>query len=77
MSDLISNAVSGLAGVLKGLSEILLGLISLAILAEIAFGGPVLGDSSIVANLQGVLNAFDANIVGLVALLILLGLLRK
>ena len=77
MSELINNAVAGLSGIIKGLGDILLGLISLAILAEVAFGQPILGDASIVTNLTNLLNSFDNGLIGLVALLILLGLLRK
>ena len=79
MSDLISNAASGLGGILKSLGEILLGLIGLAILAEVACGAGAIPGMSVASNLVGLLNqvAGGQGLIGLVALLILLGILRK
>ena len=79
MSDVISIAASGLGGILKSLGEILLGLIGLAILAEVAFGAGAIPGMSVASNLVGLLNqvAGGQGLIGLVALLILLGILRK
>ena len=81
MSEFISNAAAGLGGIIKAVSEILLGLIGLAILAEVAFGvtGIGFGGTSVAANLTGLLEAVAGGngLIGLLALLIRLGIVRK
>ncbi len=70
--------MEGLGGLIKGVTELLLSVISLAIVSEVAFGKFLFG-SSVVDNLTGLIGSIggENGLVGLIALLILVGILRK
>ena len=68
MSEFISNAAAGLGGIIKAVDEILLGLIGLAILAEVAFGvtGMSFGGTVLVPSNWSSRSSLDGN--GLIGL---------
>jgi hypothetical protein len=78
MSDLISNGVATIGGLIKSLTELLLAVVSLSIVSEVAFGSTIFG-TSVVDNLTGIIGSIGGQngLVGLIALLILVGILRK
>ena len=72
--DNIFNMVNGFFG---KMTSLFLGLLSFGIMAEILFGGPVMG-MSVIGNVMEIINMLgDNGVVGLIALVILYGLLDK
>lgn len=78
MVDMVNGAVAGLGSIIKSISELLLAVVSLGILAEIAFGQGLFG-SDIASNLTGLISSIggENGLVGLIALLIIVGIFRK
>ena len=79
MSDLISNGVATIGGLIKSLTELLLAVVSLSIVSEVAFGQDTIFGTGVVGNLTDIISSLggENGLVGLIALLILVGILRK
>ena len=77
MSDLISNGVATIGGLIKSLTELLLAVVSPSIVSEVAWH--TIFGTSVVDNLTGLIGSIggENGLVGLIALLILVGILRK
>ena len=59
------------------MTALFMGLLAFGIMAEILFGGPVLG-MSVIGNVMEIINMLGNNgVVGLIAMVILYGLLDK
>jgi len=70
----IFNMVNGFFG---KMTSLFMALLSFGIMAEILFGGPVMG-MSVIGNVMEIINMLGSNgVIGLIALVILYGLLDK
>ena len=72
--DNVFNLVTNFIGKMTGLFMVML---SFGVMAEILFGGPVMG-MSVISNVMEVISMFGENgVVGLIALIVLYELLNK
>ena len=75
----MEKITSQLTDVIKGISELGIGLIALGSIAEIVFGQGALFGASVVENLSGFVAAIggENGFIGLVAIILIFALLRK
>ena len=75
----MEKITSQLTDVIKGISELGIGLIALGIIAEIVFGKGAIFGASVVENLSGIVAAIggENGFIGLVAIILIFALLRK
>ena len=75
----MEKITSQLTDVIKGISELGIGLIALGSIAEIVFGQGALFGASVVGNLSGIVAAIggENGFIGLVAIILIFALLRK
>ena len=73
----MENIFKMVNGFFSKMTALFLGLLSFGVMAEILFGGPVLG-MSVIGNVMEIINMLGNNgVVGLIAMVILYGLLDK
>ena len=73
----MENIFKMVNGFFSKMTALFLGLLSFGVMAEILFGGPVLG-MSVIGNVMEIINMLGSNgVVGLIAMVILYGLLDK
>ena len=75
----MEKITSQLTSVIKGISELGIGLIALGIIAEIVFGVGAIFGASVVGNLSSIVAAIggENGSIGLVAIILIFALLRK
>ena len=75
----MEKITSQLTDVIKGISELGIGLIALGIIAEIVFGHGAIFGASVVENLSSIVTASggENGFIGLVAIILIFALLRK
>ncbi|MDA9589504.1 MAG: hypothetical protein P8M62_00985 [Opitutae bacterium] len=75
----MEKVTSQLTSIIKGVSELGIGLIALGIIAEIVFGQGAIFGASVVANLSGIVTAIggESGFVGLIAIILIFALLRN
>jgi hypothetical protein len=75
----MEKITSQLTDVIKGISELGIGLIALGIIAEIVFGQGAIFGASVVENLSGIVAVIggENGFIGLVAIILIFALLRK
>ena len=75
----MEKITSQLTDVIKGISELGIGLIALGIIAEIVFGQGAIFGASVVENLSGIVAAIggENDSSGIVAISLIFALLRK
>ena len=75
----MEKVTSQLTSVIKGVSELGIGLIALGIIAEIVFGQGAIFGASVVENLSGIVAAIggENGFIGLDAIILIFALLRK
>ena len=75
----MEKVTSQLTDVIKGISELGIGLIALGIIAEIVFGKGAIFGASVVGNLSAIVAAIggENGFIGLVAIILIFALLRK
>ena len=73
----MENIFDLVSGFFSKMTSLFMGLLSFGIMAEILFGGPVMG-ISVIGNVMDIINMLgDNGVVGLIALVILYALLEK
>tara|TARA_R110002167_G_scaffold102276_4_gene265518 strand:+ start:1290 stop:1514 length:225 start_codon:yes stop_codon:yes gene_type:complete len=73
----MENIVNTVNGFFSKMTSLFVGLLSFGVMAEILFGGPVLG-MSVITNIMDIINLLGNNgVVGLIALVILYELINK
>ena len=73
----MENIFSMVNGFFSKMTSLFVGLLSFGVMAEILFGGPVMG-MSVIANVMDIINLLGNNgVVGLIALVILYELINK
>ena len=73
----MENIFKMVNGFFSKMTALFLGLLSFGVMAEILFGGPVMG-MSVIGNVMEIINMLGSNgVVGLIAMVILYGLLDK
>ena len=73
----MENIVNKVNGFFSKMTTLFVGLLSFGVMAEILFGGPVLG-MSVITNIMDIINLLGNNgVVGLIALVILYELINK
>ena len=73
----MENIFSMVSGFFSKMTSLFVGLLSFGVMAEILFGGPVMG-MSVIANVMDIINLLGNNgVVGLIALVILYELINK
>ena len=75
----MEKVTSQLTSVIKGVSELGIGLIALGIIAEIVFGQGAIFGASVIGNLSEIVTAIggENGCIGLVAIILIFALLRK
>jgi len=75
----MEKVTSQLTSIIKGVSELVIGLIALGIISEIVFGQGAIFGASVVANLSGIVTAIggESGFVGLIAIILIFALLRN
>ena len=75
----MEKVTSQLTSVIKGVSELVIGLIALGIIAEIVFGQGAIFGASVIGNLSGIVTAIggENGFIGLVAIILIFALLRN
>jgi|TARA_B100001559_G_C16216933_1_gene491553 hypothetical protein len=75
----MEKITSQLTSVIKGISELGIGLIALGIIAEIVFGPGAIFGASVVGHLSQIVAAIggENGFIGLVAIILIFALLRK
>ncbi|MEC7610056.1 MAG: hypothetical protein VXZ45_02255 [Verrucomicrobiota bacterium] len=75
----MEKVTSQLTSVIKGVSELGIGLIALGIIAEIVFGQGAIFGASVIGNLSGIVTAIggENGFIGLVAIILIFALLRN
>ncbi|MDG1242377.1 MAG: hypothetical protein P8R37_07810 [Opitutae bacterium] len=75
----MEKVTSQLSSIIKGISELGIGLIALGIIAEIVFGQGAIFGASVVGNLSEIVTAIggENGFVGLVAIILIFALLRN
>ena len=75
----MEKVTSQLTSVIKGVSELGIGLIALGIIAEIVFGQGAIFGASVIGNLSGIVAAIggENGFIGLVAIILIFALLRN
>ncbi len=75
----MEKITSQLSSIIKGISELGIGLIALGIIAEIVFGQGAIFGASVVGNLSEIVTAISGEngFVGLVAIILIFALLRN
>ena len=75
----MEKVTSQLTSVIKGVSELGIGLIALGIIAEIVFGQGAIFGASVVGNLSVIVAAIggENGFIGLVAIILIFALLRN
>ena len=72
----MENIFEMINGFFGKMTSLFMGLLSFGIMAEILFGGPVMG-MSVIGNIMDIINMLGNNgVVGLIALVILYGMVR-
>ena len=73
----MENIFSMVSGFFSKMTSLFVGLLSFGVMAEVLFGGPVMG-MSVIANVMDIINLLGSNgVVGLIALVILYELINK
>ena len=73
----MENIFSIVNGFFSKMTSLFVGLLSFGVMAEILFGGPVMG-MSVIGNVMDIINLLGNNgVVGLIALVILYELINK
>ena len=73
----MENIFSMVSGFFSKMTSLFVGLLSFGVMAEILFGGPVMG-MSVISNVMDIINLLGNNgVVGLIALVILYELINK
>ena len=73
----MENIFSMVSGFFSKMTSLFVGLLSFGVMAEILFGGPVMG-MSVIGNVMDIINLLGNNgVVGLIALVILYELINK
>jgi len=73
----MENIFSIVSGFFSKMTSLFVGLLSFGVMAEILFGGPVMG-MSVIGNIMDIINLLGNNgVVGLIALVILYELINK
>ena len=73
----MENIFSMVSGFFSKMTSLFVGLLSFGVMAEILFGGPVMG-MSVIGNIMDIINLLGNNgVVGLIALVILYELINK
>ncbi|MCH2036793.1 MAG: hypothetical protein MK120_07565 [Puniceicoccaceae bacterium] len=75
----MEKVTSQLTSVIKGVSELGIGLIALGIIAEIVFGQGAIFGASVIGNLSEIVTAIggENGFIGLVAIILIFALLRN
>ena len=75
----MEKVTSQLTSVIKGISELGIGLIALGVIAEIVFGQGAIFGASVVGNLSVIVAAIggENGFIGLVAIILIFALLRN
>ena len=75
----MEKVTSQLTSVIKGVSELGIGLIALCIIAEIVFGQGAIFGASVIGNLSEIVTAIggENGFIGLVAIILIFALLRN
>lgn len=75
----MEKVTSQITSVIKGISELGIGLIALGIIAEIVFGQGAIFGASVIGNLSGIVTAIggENGFIGLVAIILIFALLRN
>ena len=75
----MEKVTSQLTSVIKGVSELGIGLIALGIIAEIVFGQGAIFGASVIGNLSVIVTAIggENGFIGLVAIILIFALLRN
>ena len=73
----MENIFNMINGFFSKMTTLFVGLLSFGVMAEILFGGPVMG-MSVISNIMDIINLLGNNgVVGLIALVILYELINK
>ena len=73
----MENIFNIVGGFFSKMTSLFVGLLSFGVMAEILFGGPVMG-MSVIGNIMDIINLLGNNgVVGLIALVILYELINK
>jgi len=73
----MENIFNMVSGFFSKMTSLFVGLLSFGVMAEILFGGPVMG-MSVISNIMDIINLLGNNgVVGLIALVILYELINK
>tara|TARA_R110002167_G_scaffold58507_5_gene165737 strand:- start:703 stop:927 length:225 start_codon:yes stop_codon:yes gene_type:complete len=73
----MENIFSMVSGFFSKMTSLFVGLLSFGVMAEVLFGGPVMG-MSVIANVMDIISLLGNNgVVGLIALVILYELINK
>ena len=73
----MENIFNMINGFFSKMTTLFVGLLSFGVMAEILFGGPVMG-MSVIGNIMDIINLLGNNgVVGLIALVILYELINK
>mgnify|MGYP003633743573 FL=1 len=73
----MENIFNMVSGFFSKMTSLFVGLLSFGVMAEILFGGPVMG-MSVISNVMDIINLLGNNgVVGLIALVILYELINK
>ena len=73
----MENIFNIVGGFFSKMTSLFVGLLSFGVMAEILFGGPVMG-MSVISNVMDIINLLGNNgVVGLIALVILYELINK
>ena len=75
----MEKVTSQLTSVIKGISELGIGLSALGIIADIVFGQGAIFGASVIGNLSEIVTAIggENGFIGLVAIILIFALLRK
>ena len=75
----MEKVTTQLTSVIKGVSELGIGLIALGIIAEIVFGQGAIFGASVIGNLSEIVTAIggENGFIGLVAIILIFALLRN
>ena len=73
----MENIFNMVSGFFSKMTSLFVGLLSFGVMAEILFGGPVMG-MSVIANVMDIINMLGNNgVVGLIALVILYSMITN
>tara|TARA_R110000744_G_scaffold254929_1_gene370477 strand:+ start:373 stop:597 length:225 start_codon:yes stop_codon:yes gene_type:complete len=73
----MENIFSMVSGFFSKMTSLFVGLLSFGVMAEVLFGGPVMG-MSVITNVMDIISLLGNNgVVGLIALVILYELINK